>query len=121
MNIKLTFGAISDAPVDLLAVVLDPDRRLHAATDPVLRSHLERAEAGFRDKTQKREYIATASEGAPYRCLIVFWNPSQKSFNLWENLKTFTARAVRGRCEHRNGENQGRPDHRGLHRVSPLG
>ena len=95
MNVKLAFSPLGDASFDLLAVVLDPDRRLHEIDDPALQAHVARAEAGFREKTLKREYFATLPEGHKCRALVVYWNPSQKSFNLWENLKTFTARTLR--------------------------
>jgi leucyl aminopeptidase len=84
-----------ETPVDLLVVILDEGMVLHDTADPVLAPHLARAAAGFRDKTLKREYLATLPEGAPARTLVVYWSPSLKGWNLWENVKTFTARALR--------------------------
>jgi leucyl aminopeptidase len=95
MNIKLAFAPVSQTPLDLLVVVLDADKTLHAVDDPVLRGHLERAAAGFREKTLKREYVATLPEGSSTRALVAYWSPSLKSWNLWENVKTFTARGLR--------------------------
>ncbi|MBI3932064.1 MAG: leucyl aminopeptidase [Acidobacteria bacterium] len=95
MNIKLTFTPISQNPVDLLVVVLDEAKRLHQIDDPALAAHVARAETGFREKTLKREYFATLSEGALARAVVVYWSGHLKSWNLWENLKTFTARALR--------------------------
>jgi leucyl aminopeptidase len=95
MNIKLSFASVSEAPADLLVVVLDAERTLHVADDPAVAAHLQRAAQGFRDKTQKREYFATLPEGAAARALVAYWSPSLKSWNLWENVKTFTARALR--------------------------
>jgi leucyl aminopeptidase len=95
VNIKLAFTPVSQNPVDLLAVVLDPQQTLHSIDDPVIRRHLETAAAGFREKTLKREYVATLPEGASARTLVAYWSPSLKSWNLWENVKTFTARALR--------------------------
>jgi leucyl aminopeptidase len=95
MNIKLSFAPPAQAPLDLLVVVLDEEQTLHVIDDGVLRAHLERAEAGFREKTLKREYFATLAEGASVKALLVYWSPSLKSWNLWENVKTFTARALR--------------------------
>ena len=34
-------------------------------------------------------------EGAPAKAVVVYWSPQIKSFNLWENVKTFAARALR--------------------------
>jgi leucyl aminopeptidase len=95
MNIKLAFSAVSQNPVDLLVVVLDDERTLHDLDDSALSAHVARAAAGFRDKTLKREYFATLGDGAAARALVVYWSPSLKSWNLWENVKTFTARALR--------------------------
>ena len=95
MNIKLSFTPVSQNPVDLLAVVLDPQQTLHSVDDPVVRGHLETAEGGYREKTLKREYFVTLPEGSSARALVVYWSPTLKSWNLWENLKTFTARSLR--------------------------
>ncbi len=95
MNIKLAFTPVSQNTVDLLAVVLDADTVLHEIDDPALLAHVDRAATLFREKTLKREYFATLPEGAKARALVVYWSPLQKGFNLWENVKTFTARALR--------------------------
>ena len=95
MNVKLAFSPVSAHPVDLLAVVLDEEATLHDVDDPALAGHIERAAAAFRDKTLKREYFATLGEGAAARAIVVYWSPHLRSWNLWENVKTFTARALR--------------------------
>jgi leucyl aminopeptidase len=95
MNIKLAFSSVSQNPVDLLAVVLDDERTLHEVDDPAVAAHLARAAAGFRDRSLRREYFATLPDGAACKALVVYWSPSLKSWNLWENVKTFTARALR--------------------------
>jgi leucyl aminopeptidase len=95
MNIKLSFAPVSQTPADLLAVVLDAEKRLHEIDDPALAGHLERAAEAFRSKTLKREYFVTLPEGASPRALVVYWSPQLRSWNLWENVKTFTARALR--------------------------
>jgi leucyl aminopeptidase len=95
MNIKLAFNPVSRNAFDLLAVVLDEEQVLHEADDQTIAGHLRRAAETFRDKTLKREYFVTLSEGAPARALVVYWSPQLKGWNLWENVKTFTARALR--------------------------
>ena len=93
MNVKLSFTPTSKTPVDLLVVVLDEKKTLHEIEDPQVRTHVERAAAGFRDKSLKREYYATLGDDG--RALVVYWSPQLRSWNLWENVKTFTARALR--------------------------
>ncbi len=95
MNLKLAFSPLSKTPVDLLAVVLDEQKTLHTVDDALIVSHLEKAAAAFKAKTLKREYLVTLPEGAPAKALVVYWSPSLPAFNLWENVKTFTARALR--------------------------
>jgi leucyl aminopeptidase len=95
MNIKLSFAPLSQTALDLLVVVLDPEKTLHVVDVPQVTAHLERAADGFREKTLKREYFVTLPDGVNPRALVAYWSPSLKSWNLWENVKTFTARAVR--------------------------
>jgi leucyl aminopeptidase len=95
MNIKLAFTPVSQAAVDLLVFVLDEEQVLHEVDHPGIRAHVERAAGQFREKTLKREYFATLPEGSPAAALVAYWSPSLKSWNLWENVKTFTARGLR--------------------------
>jgi len=95
MNIRLAFGPVSQSPVDLLIAVLDDEKVLHETDDAAVAPHLARAAAGFKDKTLKREYFATLPEGSSARAVVVYWSPSLKNWNLWENVKTFVARGLR--------------------------
>jgi leucyl aminopeptidase len=95
MNVKLSFAPVSRSSFDLIAVVLDEDKTLHAIDDAQIAGHVERAAAQFRDKSLKREYYATLAEGSPAKAVVVYWSPQIKSFNLWENVKTFASRALR--------------------------
>lgn len=95
MNVKLAFTPPSQTPLDLLVLVLDPDTTLHELADPALVPHAERALAAFRDQSLKREYFVTFPDGKSPRALVAYWSPSLRAWNLWENVKTFTARALR--------------------------
>ncbi|HEY5658276.1 MAG TPA: hypothetical protein VIY27_10870, partial [Myxococcota bacterium] len=95
MNIKLAYTPVSQNPLDLLVVVLDSEKTLHAIDDATVAAHVDKAAAAFKDRTLKREYFVTLAEGASPRALVVYWSPALKSWNLWENLKTFTARGLR--------------------------
>ena len=95
MNLKLAFTPSSQTPLDLLAVILDGEKTLHQLDDGLLNAHVEKAAGLYRDKAIKRDYFVTLPEGSPVKALVVFWSPSLKAFNLWENAKTFTARALR--------------------------
>jgi leucyl aminopeptidase len=104
MNIKLAVTPVSKTPVDLLTVVLDEDFTFHEIDDPAVVAHVQRAAAGFSDKSLKREYFATLGEGSSAGAVVVFWSPQLKSWNLWENVKTFTARALRLARDYRRGK-----------------
>jgi leucyl aminopeptidase len=104
MNIKLSFTPVSKSPVDLLAVVLDPEKTLHEIDDPAIAAHVAQAADAYRAKTLKRDYFATLGEGAAARALVVYWNPTLKSWNLWENIKTFTARTLRLARDYRHAK-----------------
>jgi leucyl aminopeptidase len=95
MNVKLAFTPASKNPVDLLAVVLDEDKILHEIDEPALAEHVRKASEAFRAKTLKREYFATLPDGGPARAIVVYWSPQLRAWNLWENVKTFTSRALR--------------------------
>jgi leucyl aminopeptidase len=95
MNFKLAFSPLSRNPMDLLAVVLDDEKTLHEIDDAGVQAHVERAAAAFRDKSLKREYYATLEGSKVAKAVVVYWSPQLKSWNLWENVKTFTARALR--------------------------
>jgi leucyl aminopeptidase len=95
MNVKLAFTPVSQNPLDLIAVVLDDEQTLHEIDDTEVSAHVERASAAFRDKSLKREYYATLAEGSKARAVVVYWSPQLKGWNLWENVKTFTSRALR--------------------------
>jgi leucyl aminopeptidase len=95
MTIKLAFTPVSQTPLDLLVVILDEQQTLHAIDDPRVSAHVERALAGFKDKTFKREYLATLESDHGPKAVVVYWSPSLRAWNLWENVKTFTAQALR--------------------------
>jgi leucyl aminopeptidase len=95
MNIKLSFPPVSQNPLDLLVVVLDPEKALHVSDDAAVTGQIERATAAFRDKALRREYLVNLGEGGGARAVLLFWSPLLKGFNLWENVKTCTARALR--------------------------
>ena len=98
MNIKLSFTPVSQTPLDLLVVVLDDEtRRCTRWTIPALAAHLERAAAGFREKTQKREYFATLPEGSAARALVVYWSPQPQELEpVGEREDVHRARAAPG-------------------------
>ncbi len=101
MNIKLSFNAVSKEHVDLLAVVLDADTKLHEIDDATVVTHIDRAREAFSNGTLKRVYFATLPEGSVAGTLLIYWSPLLKAWNLWENVKTFTAQTLRHASDYR--------------------
>jgi len=101
MHVKLAFTPVSAQPSDLLVVILDAATRLHEIDDAIVAAHVERAAEQFRAKTLKCDFFTLLPAGASAHALAVFWSPSLKAWNLWENAKTFTARALRLARDHR--------------------
>ena len=95
MNIKLSFGPVSATRLDLLVVVLDPAQTLHSVDVPEVTRHVDKARDAFQNRKLKREYYATLGEGANPGAVAVYWSPNVKGYNLWENVKTFTARGLK--------------------------
>jgi leucyl aminopeptidase len=102
MNIKLSFAPVSQTPLDLLVVILDADKTLGELDDAAVRAHVEKAQQAFKDKSLKREYLASLPEGKTPAALLVYWSPLLRSWNLWENVKTLTARALRFARDYRH-------------------
>jgi leucyl aminopeptidase len=101
MNVKLAFTPVSRTPTDLLVVILDADTRLHDVDDAAIAAQVESASERFRAKTLKCDLFTLLPEGAAAEALAVFWAPRLKGWNLWENVKTLTARALRLARDHR--------------------
>ncbi|HSB62165.1 MAG TPA: leucyl aminopeptidase, partial [Vicinamibacteria bacterium] len=72
-----------------------PEKSLHVSDDAAIRGQIERATAAFKAKSLRREYLVNLGEREGPRALLLFWSPLLKGFNLWENVKTFTSRALR--------------------------
>lgn len=102
MNIKLSFTRPSETPVDLLVVILDSEKTLSEVDDPAVRAHVDKALAAFKDKSLKREYVATLGEGKTPAAVLIHWAPLLRSWNLWENVKTLTARSLRFARDYRH-------------------
>jgi leucyl aminopeptidase len=95
MNVKLAFDGVTRNRSDLLLVIADETEALYDIDDGEIAAYVERTAAAFRERRQKREALATFARDGRSQTVLVVWNPSLKAWNLWENVKTFVAHALR--------------------------
>jgi leucyl aminopeptidase len=96
MKIQLTYDRPADISADLLVILLDDEYRLHDLTGSPVDETVRRVQRDFKDKRLKTEYFSALNSGAGPGHLLVFSTSLNKSYNVWENVKTFVARALRG-------------------------
>ena len=76
-------------------MILDRTTTLCNLTGSRLETVVDRLRRDFDSKRLKREYVTSLDPPAPSRNLVVFSTELSPAFNAWENVKIFTARALR--------------------------
>lgn len=92
MQITTFHQSLSELKTELLVLVLDPNEKLFDLEHPSLESRLSEIQSGFEQERISREVLFELEGVGP---VVVFSTLTEKAFSLWENLKTFTARALR--------------------------
>ena len=78
---------------DLLVIFLDKELQLSTVEDPKLVCCTGQSENGFEQKTLKKEYFSRwAERGSKH--ILVFHSALNNSYNIWEKIKIFAARAI---------------------------
>src|SRR5688572_4628257 len=95
MKIQLTYDRPTEIATDLLAVILDDEHTFHDLGSSPLQETVRRIQREFKDKKLKTDYFTSLEAKSGPRNLVVFWTGLNKSFNIWELVKTFTSRAIR--------------------------
>lgn len=96
MHITTFHGSLDELQTDLLLLVLDGGQPVFELEHEGLSHRLQEIKAGFDSERITREY-AFDQEGIG--TVLVCSTSTEKAFGLWENLKTFTARALRHAAE----------------------
>jgi leucyl aminopeptidase len=108
MKIQLTYERPAQINTDLLVVILDKEFVFHDLGGAPLDETVRRIARDFQDKRLKTDYFTSLDGRGPARNLAVYSTGLSPSYNVWENLKIFVAKAVRLAKDH------------GLSRVSVL-
>jgi len=103
MKIQLNYQPPSQIETDLLVVILDDQTRFHDLTGP-LKETVSRLEAAFKSKKLKTEYFTSLNGKTGPKNLLVYSSRLNPGYNIWENFKTFVARALRSARDHGFGD-----------------
>src|SRR5215471_21270741 len=95
MKIQLTYDRPGEATTDLLVLILDSETTLHNLSGSPIDEMVRRIGRDFKDKRLKTDYFTALDSRAPVRNLAVYSTSLSPSYNIWENLKIFVARAIR--------------------------
>jgi leucyl aminopeptidase len=100
MKIQLTYDRPGEATTDLLVVILDSETTLHNLTGSPIDEMVRRIDRDFKDKRLKTDYFTSLDSRGPVRNLAVYSTALSPSYNIWENVKIFVARAIRAAKDH---------------------
>ncbi|PYV39898.1 MAG: aminopeptidase, partial [Acidobacteria bacterium] len=93
MKFEIVSTPISKLKTDLLVVLLDKELEFGSMEDAQLKALLDSLRQDFEAKTVKREYFTRWSqEGIKH--LVVFHSLLDSTYNIWEKVKIFSARAL---------------------------
>lgn len=92
MHITTFSQSLEQLETDLLVLVLDASQSLFEIEHEGLQSRLAELKAGFEQEKLSREVFFEIEGLGP---VVVYSTQTEKAYSLWENLKTFTARALR--------------------------
>jgi hypothetical protein len=95
MKIQLRYEAPQKVKTDLLVVILDKDTRLHDFGRTPLGETVDKLKRSFRSKRLRRNYLTSRPARSAASHLAVYSTSLDPAFNVWENLKTYVADAVR--------------------------
>src|SRR5262245_3281365 len=94
MKIQLMYDRLSQVKTDLLVIILDEERTFHDLSGSPLQETVRKVQRDFKDKRLKTEYFSALDGKAGPKNLAIFSTSLSKSYNVWENLKTFVAKSV---------------------------
>ena len=100
MKIQLAYDPPSKISTDLLVVILDSEVRLHDLGGSPLNGTVDRVARELKEKRLKTDYFTSLDTSGPARNLAVYSTSLSPSYNSWENVKIFVARAVRMAKDH---------------------
>ena len=100
MKVQLRYESPQKVKADLLVVILDKETRLDDLGRSPLAKTVDQLRRKFRSKRQRCAYFAPRPVQSAATHLAVYSTSLDPAFNVWENLKTYVARAVRTARDH---------------------
>ena len=100
MKVQLIYDRPAQFTTDLLVIILDGETRFHDLTGSPLDETVQRVARDFKDKRLKADYFTTLDSRSAVRNLAIYSAALSPSYNSWENVKIFVARAVRMAKDH---------------------
>jgi leucyl aminopeptidase len=100
MKIRLRYENPQKVKTDLLVVILDKETRLHDLGRSPLAKTVDSLRRNFRSKRLRCEYFAPRSGQSAASHLAVYSTSLDSAFNVWENVKTYVAKAIRTARDH---------------------
>jgi leucyl aminopeptidase len=100
MKIQFVYDPPAQVATDLLVVILDSKATLHDLGGSPVDDIVRRLARDIHEKRLKADYFTSLDSRGPARNLAVYSTALSTSYNTWENLKIFVARAIRTAKDH---------------------
>jgi leucyl aminopeptidase len=100
MKIQLTYDRPNQINTDLLVIILDSDTNFHDLAGTPLDETVRRIAKGITEKQLKTDYFTALDSRSSVRNVAIYSTALSRTFNVWENVKIFVARAIRAAQDH---------------------
>jgi len=95
MKIQLTYDRPAQIQTDLLVVILDEKSTFHDLSGSPIADIVRKIERNIKDKKLKTSYFTALDSKLAPKHLLVYSTNLNRTYNVWETLKTFIANSLR--------------------------
>ena len=95
MKIQLTYDRPAHIQTDLLVVILDEKSTFHDLSGSPVAEIVRKIERNIKDKKLKTAYFTALDSKLAPKHLLVYSTSLNRTYNVWETLKTFIASSLR--------------------------
>jgi len=100
MKIQLTYDRPAQIQTDLLVVILDEKSTFHDLAGSPIGEIVRKAERDIKDKKLKTSYFTALDSKLAPKHLLIYSTSLNRTYNVWETLKTFVANSMRVAQDH---------------------
>ena len=100
MKIQLTYDRPAQIQTDLLVVILDEKNTFHDLAGSPIGEIVRKIEREIKDKKLKTSYFTALDSKLAPKHLLVHSTSLNRTYNVWETLKTFVASSLRTANNH---------------------